>query len=55
MHDMPVFFWSMLLVSAVGFTGYSIILSIEKLRKSVASDSAKVQVLLTEIRDRLGK
>jgi hypothetical protein len=37
----------------VGILG--LIFSVDQLRKSIASDSAKVQALLAEIHDKLGK
>ena len=44
-----------LLIVVVFSTGFGLVFAIDNLRKSLAADSSKVQALLAEIRDKLGK
>ena len=54
MDTFALFFIAIMISSvAGGLAGVSI--SVSRLSKSLASDSRKVQSLLTDIRDRLGK
>jgi hypothetical protein len=52
--DISSVFLGLLVFGVLGM-GHFIVLAIDNLRNSLASDSSKVQALLAEIRDKLGK